>query len=194
MKKKTGKKSAVQELLGIQWFTKYGLQTDHGELVFFQIAPTNISVLSYDNIEMKISHLQGLISMQPDLEILCTDSCECFDGNREYLRRRAQEETNLKVRAILEQDREMLSQMQSEMANARQFYLIMRLKAMKPDMVFTAVNDARKRMAEKGFETHRLTKAEIKRFLAIYLESSMDGDKLPDVDGGQYVKEVERHG
>lgn len=194
MKKKTGKKSAVQELLGIQWFTKYGLQTDHGELVFFQIAPTNISVLSYDNIEMKISHLQGLISMQPDLEILCTDSCECFDGNREYLRRRAQEETNLKVRAILEQDREMLSQMQSEMANARQFYLIMRLKAMKPDMVFTAVNDARKRMAEKGFETHRLTKAEIKRFLAIYLEASMDGDKLPDVDGGQYVKEVERHG
>lgn len=194
MKKKTGKKSAVQELLGIQWFTKYGLQTDHGELVFFQIAPTNISVLSYDNIEMKISHLQGLISMQPDLEILCTDSCECFDGNREYLCRRAQEETNLKVRAILEQDREMLSQMQSEMANARQFYLIMRLKAMKPDMVFTAVNDARKRMAEKGFETHRLTKAEIKRFLAIYLEASMDGDKLPDVDGGQYVKEVERHG
>ena len=194
MKKKTGKKSAVQELLGTQWFTKYGLQTDHGELVFFQIAPTNISVLSYDNIEMKISHLQGLISMQPDLEILCTDSCECFDGNREYLRRRAQEETNLKVRAILEQDWEMLSQMQSEMANARQFYLIMRLKAMKPDMVFTAVNDARKRMAEKGFETHRLTKAEIKRFLAIYLEASMDGDKLPDVDGGQYVKEVERHG
>lgn len=194
MKKKTGKKSTVQELLGIQWFTKYGLQTDHGELVFFQIAPTNISVLSYDNIEMKISHLQGLISMQPDLEILCTDSCECFDGNREYLRRRAQEETNPKVRAILEQDREMLSQMQSEMANARQFYLIMRLKAMKPDMVFTAVNDARKRMAEKGFETHRLTKAEIKRFLAIYLEASMDGDKLPDVDGGQYVKEVERHG
>lgn len=194
MKKKTGKKSTVQELLGIQWFTKYGLQTDHGELVFFQIAPTNISVLSYDNIEMKISHLQGLISMQPDLEILCTDSCECFDGNREYLRRRASEESNPKVKAILEQDREMLSQMQSEMANARQFYLIMRLKAMKPDMVFTAVNDARKRMAEKGFETHRLTKAEIKRFLAIYLEASMDGDKLPDVDGGQYVKEVERHG
>lgn len=194
MKKKTGKKSTVQELLGIQWFTKYGLQTDHGELVFFQIAPTNISVLSYDNIEMKINHLQGLISMQPDLEILCTDSCECFDGNREYLRRRASEESNPKVKAILEQDREMLSQMQSEMANARQFYLIMRLKAMKPDMVFTAVNDARKRMAEKGFETHRLTKAEIKRFLAIYLEASMDGDKLPDVDGGQYVKEVERHG
>ena len=40
-----GKKNSVQELLGIQHFTKYGLMTEHGELVFFQIAPTNISVL-----------------------------------------------------------------------------------------------------------------------------------------------------
>lgn len=46
-----GKKNSVQELLGIRHFTKYGLMTEHGELVFFQIAPTNISVLSYDNIE-----------------------------------------------------------------------------------------------------------------------------------------------
>lgn len=199
MKKKTkkgkkNKKNSVQELLGIQRFTKYGLMTPYGELVFFQIAPTNISVLSYANIEMKINHLQGLISMQPDLEIVCTDSCECFDGNREYLRRRAREEANPKVRTILEQDREMLSQMQSEMSNARQFYLVMRLKNMKPDMAFTAINDARKRMAEKGFETHRLNKSELKRFLAIYLEASMDGDKMPDVDGGQYFKEVPKNG
>lgn len=39
-KGKKGKKNSVQELLGIQWFTKYGIMTDHGELVFFQIAPT----------------------------------------------------------------------------------------------------------------------------------------------------------
>lgn len=119
-----GKKNSVQELLSIQYFTKYGLMTEHGEMVFFQIAPTNISVLSYENIERKINHLQGLISMHPDMEIVCTDSCECFDGNREYLRRRALEESNRQVRSILEKDREMLSQMQSEMSNARQFYLV----------------------------------------------------------------------
>ena len=192
--KRGGKKNSVQELLGIQHFTKYGLMTEHGELVFFQIAPTNISVLSYDNIERKISHLQGLISMHPDLEIVCTDSCECFDGNREYLRRRAMEESNPQVRAILEQDREMLSQMQSEMSNARQFYLVMRMKGLKPEMVFTAINEARKRMAEKGFEAHRLTKPELKRFLAIYLEASMDGDKPPDADGGQHLGEVPKNG
>ena len=160
-----GKKNSVQELLSIQYFTKYGLMTEHGEMVFFQIAPTNISVLSYENIERKINHLQGLISMHPDMEIVCTDSCECFDGNREYLRRRASEESNRQVRSILEQDREMLSQMQSEMSNARQFYLVMRFKNMKPDMVFSAINEARKRMSEKGFETHRLTKPELKKWV-----------------------------
>ena len=33
------KKNSVQELLSIQYFTKYGLMTEHGEMVFFQIAP-----------------------------------------------------------------------------------------------------------------------------------------------------------
>ncbi len=61
-------------------------------------------------------------------------------------------------------------------------------------MVFSAINEARKRMAEKGFEAHRLTKPELKRFLAIYLEASMDGDKLPDVDGGQYGKGATKNG
>ena len=149
-KKKKGR--SVQELMGIKTFTKYGLTATKGELLFYHVSPTNISVLSYDNIERKISHLQGLISMHPDLEIVCTDSCECFDGNREYLRRRALEESNPQVRSILEQDREMLSQMQSEMSNARQFYLVMRFRNLKPEMVFTSINEARKRMAEKGFE------------------------------------------
>lgn len=80
---------SVQQLLGIQTFTKYGLLTDNGELLFYRVAPTNISVLSAANIEIKIRHLQMLLSAIPDLEIICTDSCECFDDNKAYLHRRA---------------------------------------------------------------------------------------------------------
>ena len=61
MKKKNrnrkGKKNSVQELLGVHHFTRYGLQTEQGELVFFRVAPTNISVLSDANIENKITNL-----------------------------------------------------------------------------------------------------------------------------------------
>ena len=182
------KRASVQELLGIDGFTKYGLMTDHGELIFFQIAPINISVLSYDNLQGKVNSLKTLLSLHPNMEIVCGDSCECFDGNREYLRRRAWEEPNPKVRALLEQDRQMLAKMQSEMANARLFFLVMRTKEMKDGMTFNTINTLRKNIAERGFEAHRLTKPELKRFLAIYLEASMDGDKMPDVDGGQYRK------
>ena len=44
LKKKN--KNTVQEFIGIETFTKRGLKTKYGELVFFQISPTNISVLS----------------------------------------------------------------------------------------------------------------------------------------------------
>ena len=189
-KTKKGKRNSVQELLGIQRFTRYGLLTDLGELVFFRVAPTNISVLSRMNIENKISHLKDLLTVEPDTEIICTDSCECFDDNREYLQRRVMEETNPKVRQLLEQDRKMLTQMQAEMANAREFFFVKRYTGMKPSMVFASINDVLKRITERGFEVQHMKKADTKRMLAIYLGSSMDGDKLPDIDGGQFGEEV----
>ena len=189
-KTKKGKRNSVQELLGVQRFTRYGLLTDTGELVFFRVSPTNISVLSRLNIENKISHLKDLLTVEPDTGVICTDSCECFDDNREYLQRRAKEETNPKVRQLLEQDRKMLTQMQAEMANAREFFFVKRYTGMKPAMVFASINDVLKRITERGFEVQHMKKADIKRMLAIYFGSSMDGDKLPDIDGGQFSEEV----
>lgn len=79
-KKKKGR--SVQELLGIKTFTKYGLATTKGELLFYLVSPTNISVLSHTNIEIKIRHLMMVLSALPDIEIICTDSSECFDDNK----------------------------------------------------------------------------------------------------------------
>ena len=79
-KKKKGR--SVQELLGIKTFTKYGLATTKGELLFYLVSPTNISVLSHTNIEIKIRHLMMVLSALPDIEIICTDSSECFDVNK----------------------------------------------------------------------------------------------------------------
>ena len=189
MKKQGKNQNPVQALLGIRGFSDYGLLTENGELVFFRVAPTNISVLSSVNIEHKIMGLMNLLSVEPSTEIICTDSCECFDDNREYLRQRAEAEPNPRVRALLEQDRRMLTEMQAEMANAREFYFVKRFVGLKPEMVFSQINDTQKRMTERGFEVQRLSRAEIKRMLAIYFGASMDGDKMPDVDGGQYEME-----
>ena len=53
-----GKKNqSTAELIGMSHFSRNGLQTvSHGELVYFLVQPTNISVLSETNIEQKIQH------------------------------------------------------------------------------------------------------------------------------------------
>ena len=178
----------TQELMGIQNFTRYGLATSRGELLFFLVSPTNISVLSHTNIEIKIRHLMMVLSAIPDIEITCTDSCECFDDNQAYLQGRLHAERNPQVRQLLEQDMDMLDRAQAEMATARQFLFISRCKGMKSDQVFQAVNRIEKVISEQGFEVRRMRKSDIKRFLAIYFDSSMNGDQLPDTDGGQFFE------
>lgn len=188
-KKKKGR--STQELMGIKSFTKYGLETSKGELLYYLVSPTNISVLSHTNIEIKIRHLMMVLSAIPDIEITCTDSCECFDDNKSYLQLRLSEEQNPKVRKILKKDIEMLDHVQTEMATARQFLFIMRCKGMNPEQIFNTVNRTEKVISEQGFEVQRMKKSDCKRFLAIYFEASMNGDQMPDTDGEQFYGDDE---
>jgi len=48
--RKRRKGRSVQDFIGVKTFTKYGLMTQKGELLFYLVSPTNISVLSYVNI------------------------------------------------------------------------------------------------------------------------------------------------
>ena len=181
---------SVQELLGLRGFTRYGLSTTQGELLLFQVAPTNISVLSQANIAIKIRHLMMVLSALPDLEITCTDASECFDGNKAYLSARLEDEPNAKVRRLIQKDIAALDELQAEMSTARQFLFTARCKNLKPEQVFQKVNAVEKRISEQGFEVHRMKKPEIKRFLALYFEAGQDGEALPDVDGAQYFDEI----
>ena len=185
-KRKKGR--SVQEMIGIKTFTKYGLLTGKGELLFYTVTPTNISVLSYTNIEIKIRHLMMVLSSLPDIEITCMDSSECFDDNKAYLKERLGEEQNAKLRKILKKDVEFLDQIQMEMATARQFLFIARMKAQKEKQTFDAANRIEKIISEQGFEVRRMRKPDIKRFLAIYFEASMIGEQMPDVDGEQFYE------
>lgn len=185
-KKKKGR--SVQEMLGIKTFTKYGLATNKAELLFYLVSPTNISVLSYTNIEIKIRHLMMVLSAIPDIEINCTDSSECFDDNKAYLHGRLAEEQNPKVRRIIKKDIDFLDNIQVEMATARQFLFIARLKNQKDKQTFDTANRIEKVISEQGFEVQRMKKADIKRFLALYFEASMNGEQMPDGDGEQFYE------
>ncbi len=180
------KKNSIQKLIGFETFTKYGVKTDKCEFVFFHVEPTNISVLSADNIDAKVHHLMMLLSMIPELEIIALDSCECFDTNKSYVRKRLKDEPNEAVRDMLSADYSFLDEIQVEMSSARQFMFCVRFRKEKEDQVFNLINRIGKAVAEHGFMAHRMTKPDIKRMLALYFGTSMTGDGIPDIEGENY--------
>ena len=184
---KKSKGHSVQDLMGIQRFTRYGLLTDEGETLFYLVNPINISVLSHANVEGKIVNLQKLFAGKPELEFFCTDAAECFDANKAYLQGRIETEPNPAVRDLLKRDYQFLDRMQVEMATARQFFFIFRCKDMKESQVFQTANEVEKAIAGNGFEVRRLNRSEIKRLLALYFDASLYGEHLPDIDGEQYL-------
>ena len=187
-KKKKWRRFSVQDLIGAKNFTRYGVLTAWGEVVMYQVAPTNISVLSPANIESKIHSLAVLISTVPNLGIICSDSSECFDANKSYLQVRLETETNPCVRILLEKDIEFLDSIQVEMATARQFFFVARFKNLKASQVFSESTQIEKSIASQGFEVKRMRKPDIKRFLALYFDAYMNGELMPDYVGEPYLE------
>lgn len=182
------KKNSVQKLIGFEVFTKYGVKTDRNEFVFYHVEPTNISVLSSESIDSKIHHLMMLLSMIPELEIIATDSCEYFDSNKNYVRKRMATEKNASVRELLSADYAFLDEIQVEMSSARQFVFCVRFRKEKEEQVFNLLNRVGKAIAEHGFMAHRMSKSEIKRMLALYFGTSVTGDEIPDIEGEIYFE------
>ena len=186
-----GRGRSAQELLGVSSFSKYGLVTGREEILFFQVTPVNISVLSSANMEDRIQRLMELLSTYPELEICCTDAADTFDENKIFLRQRLAEEQNEKVRDLLDRDRRYLEEeMLGELAAARQFVIIARCRNKKPDQVIAYADDIGKAISGRGFDACRMDKAQIKRFIAVFLGTSVRGETIPDVDGGQFIGEM----
>lgn len=185
------RKTSVKRLLGLETFTKYGLKTDKFEFAFYQVEPTNISVLSAENVEAKVRHLMQLFSTIPDLEIMALDDCECFDANKVYILKRLKQEQNSQIRKLLEADSGFLDEIQLEMSSARQFLFALRFRREKEEQIFAALNRVSKAVSDQGFTAHRLTKPELKRMLALYFGTSIAGDLIPDVEGENLMEKEE---
>lgn len=185
------KRNSVQDLLGIKSFSRYGLTTDKGELLFYEVTPTNISVLSSTSIEIKIRHLLMVLCSVPDIEIVCTDSSECFDENKAYLYSKAEKENNKQLRELIEKDILFLDNIQMEMSTARQFMFVIRCNSKKEEQIFNTANRIEKVLASQNFEIKRMSKEEIKRILAIYFDASLNGELMADSDGIDFLGKKE---
>ena len=180
---------STQELLGVKSFSRNGIQTDgHGELVYFMITPTNISVLSRVSIGQKVHHLMQLLSAQPDIEIVCTDARENFDDNKLYLDDRAENEPNKKVRDLLLRDKAFLDDIQLQMSTAREFLFVVRLRNESDEQSFANLNRIEKLINEQGFDCKRAERDDVKRILARYFAVGPTDASIDDTDGETVVQ------
>jgi hypothetical protein len=171
-------------MLGIKSFSRNGIQTNgHGEIVYFTVKPTNISVLSRVAVGIKIKHLMQLLSAQPDIEIICLDARENFDDNKLYLDARLEDETNAKIRDLLERDKQFLDEIQVQMSTAREFMFAVRLRNESDEQSFANLNRIEKSINEQGFDCTRAEKDDVKRILSRYFGINTDEKQLDDHDG-----------
>lgn len=186
--KQEGKdKASTRQLMGIAGIKDYSLETSHGELVFFMIKPTNISVLSDASIGARIYALMNVLKGIAEIEMLCLNSRENFEDNKSYLRSRMEEEQNPVIRKLLQQDAKALDRMQVQMATAREFLIIIRLQDEKESDVQPYLSRIEKSLKDQGFTTRKAGENDLKRLLGVYYEQNVTTEKYEDHDGERWV-------
>lgn len=180
-------KASTRQLMGIADITDHALVTGYGELVFFMIKPTNISVLSESSVGARIYALMNVLKGIAEIEMLCLNSRENFEDNKTHLRSRMEAEQNPVIRKLLGQDATALDRMQVQMATAREFLIIIRLRDEKESEVQPYLSRIEKSLKDQGFTTKKADDADIKRLLGVYYEQNVTTEKYEDFDGERWV-------
>ena len=183
-KKEAKQRASTRQLIGAKAVTDYSLVTyGQGELVYFIVKPSNISVLSEASIGARIYALMTVLKGVAEIEMLCLNSRESFENNKQFLKMRMEQEDNPVIRKLLEKDQNHLDRIQVQMATAREFLILIRLKDEKESEVFPYLSRIEKSLKEQGFSVKRADKEDIKRLLAVYYEQNVTTEKFEDFDG-----------
>ena len=181
------KRQATRQLIGVEGISEYSLKTASSEVVFFSVKPSNISVLSEENLAAKIYSLMTVLKGLTEIEILCVNSRESFESNKNNLRRISEKEENPAVRKLLEQDAVFLDHIQTQTATAREFLLIVRIRNLKEKEIFSYLNRIEKTLRENGFSARRYGGEDIKTLLGVYFEQNVTTEKFDNFDGERWM-------
>ncbi len=184
---------SVQSLLGIKSIEDDHLLKTNGQaLYYFSVQPTNISVLSSEQIGVLIRSLSNVLSQFEEAEIICTDSSQSYDENLKYLQSLAEKEKNPYIRQLDELDIEHLDKVRSNTATSRVFYLLIRCNSAESQ------NDRNRKIStvlqickEHKIQVQLAKKEEIKKLITIYLEQNIYQDRTPDFDGEAYLRNLD---
>ena len=180
-------RQSTRQLIGIDGISEYSLLTGHGELVFFSIRPTNISVLSDSSVAARIYALMTVLKGMAEIEMLCINSRENFEDNKTYLKARTEAENLPAVRKLLELDAVSLDRLQVQMATAREFLIIVRLRKDKGSDAQSYLMTIEKSLKDQGFTVRRCGSEDITRLLGVYYEQNVTTEKYEENDGDRWI-------
>ena len=177
---------STRDLMGISGLTEYSICTRLGDLVFFIVEPTNISVLPDASVSARIHALLNVLKGQVDIDMLALNSTESFESNKNFYRQRLESEELPVIRKLLESDSNHLDRIQVLMASAREFYMVVRLRPTKESEVFTLLSNIEKNIKDNGFITRRAGEQDIKKLLGVYFEQNVTTDHYDSFDGERW--------
>ena len=185
--KKDAREQSTRQLMGIDGIKDHCIATRMGDLVFFIIKPTNISVLSDSSISARIYALLNVVKGQAEIEMLALNSKESFERNKNFYQERMGSEELPAIRRLLEQDSKHLDRIQVLMASSREFYILVRLQGKKESDVFSYLSRIEKSIKDNGFTVRRATEEDLKRMLGVYFEQNVTTERYEDHDGERWV-------
>ena len=180
-------RESTRQIMGISGIKDHCLQTPHGDLVFFQIKPTNLSTLSEESIRARIYALMTVLKGLVEIEMICLNSRENFEDNKRNLRSRMEQEDMPAIRKLLEQDQTHLDRIQVQMATAREFLIVIRLRDEKENEVFPYLSRIEKSLGDQGFTVKRSDESDIKKLLGVYYEQNVTTERFEDFDGERWI-------
>ena len=177
------KQCRTQDLVGLNRFGENGIVTENGgEVVWFLVGASNLSVLAPEHIGEKIANLTGLLSVLPECEILCVDAQESFDANLRFLEKRIAEEDNPKVRELLCSEKVYLDGIRSGLSSSREFLLAFHLTGREHDSA-AMLRRIEKQITEQGFRCKRAEIADYKRILTRYFGWNLPEGEIETTEG-----------
>lgn len=179
-------RQSTRQLMGITQLTEHGVRTAGGELVFYLIQPDNLSVLSEEGVRQRVLALSDLLRSSTELILTAVDSRESFQFNKDYYRKRLEEEDLPAIRELLRQDMEQLDIIQAGTASSREFAILCRMDAQTAADP-TQLAQMEKRIHSHGFRVRLASEQDVKRILAVYYQQDVVTDFFETYDGERAV-------
>jgi len=168
--------------------TGYGIATyGHGDIAFFSVKPSNLSVLTPEGLTARINALLNVLKGVAEITMLCLSSRENYHENKQYLRERLDIEENAAIRRQLEHDILFLDSEQTSMATAREFFLVLHLRGENALEIPPYLSHVEQIVREQGFMVRRAEREDIMRIFAMYFEQNVTSDRLEQFDGERFV-------